>query len=380
MPRVSVIMSVYNNVRELPRAMHSLFHQTFHDVEVVAIDDGSTDGSSDLLDHYAAQDSRIRVIHQLNSGLGPALHRACLAASGEYLARQDADDMSAPTRFERQVAYMDRHPDVAVCGTWTWFIHPEKGPKSSWEIPDDHQLLLKLLESGANPLIHGSVMIRRAVYDHEGVGYRFRRFCEEFDLWLRLSAFGKLASLPSVEYLYWVSVGGMSYGNIVSCGKLKELALRLHREQKSTGAEISDWRREEAAILSTTINEDDFDMRQTAAMYIRGLEALRTGDWKEFRHGMAKAAAGRGPLAAKAKLRLRVAWMAPLLRMAYRFRDARGHGKFIKDLARGTPLPAYAVCHASVSSLSASGKIYRGGEGKTDILSRSKDDEQRDVT
>lgn len=343
MPRVSVIISVYNNYRELPRAMRSLFYQTFQDFEVIAVDDGSIDGSGELLDGYAAQDPRVRVIHQENTGLGPALHRACLAAQGEYLARQDADDVSAPTRLERQVEYMDRHGYVVVCGTWAWIMDAKKGPVYAWEVPDDSQLLLNILESGSNPLIHGSVLIRKSAYDKEGQGYRLRGISEDYDLWLRLSNFGRLGSLRSVEYLYWVSVTGISYGSILSRGKTGALCLRLHKERQKFGREVTDWRQQEEVVLASLPHEDDPILRQTAASYARGVEALRAGQWSDFRKHMALVAGGQGPFAAKARWRLRLVWMAPLLRWLYRRQDAKGAWRFVRHLDPDTPLPAYAI-------------------------------------
>jgi glycosyltransferase involved in cell wall biosynthesis len=341
MPCVSVIISVYDNCRELPRAMDSLLSQTFQDFEVIAMDDGSTDGSGALLDGYAAQDSRVRVIHQENSGLGPALQRACLTARGQYLARQDADDVSAPTRLERQVAYMDCHNDVVVCGTWAWIIDSERGPLHAWEVPDDGRLLTKILESGSNPLIHGSVMIRKAAYDKEGQGYRLRGISEEYDLWLRLSDFGRLGILPSVEYLYWMSVSGISYGGVLTRGKLRDLCLQLHAERKKFGCERTDWRQQEDMILASVPIEPDPVVRQTIASYARGVEALRAAQWSDFRGHMARAARGQGTFAAKAKWRLRLAWIAPFIRWLYRRRDAKGVRPFVRFLEPNTPLPTY---------------------------------------
>src|SRR5450759_3347110 len=108
MPTVSVLFPVYNAVSDLARALRSLLNQTYQDFEVIAIDDGSTDGSGELLDKFECEDTRLRVIHQPNAGaLGKVLNRAADLAKGKYLARQDADDASHPSRLEEQVHYLD---------------------------------------------------------------------------------------------------------------------------------------------------------------------------------------------------------------------------------------------------------------------------------
>ena len=165
MPLISVLLPVYNAANDLPRAVNSLLHQTLQDFEVIAIDDGSTDGSGDLLDRYAHADPRIRVFHQENAGaLGKVLNRAAELARGKFLARQDADDASEPSRLENQVAYLEGHQNTGLCGTWAWFIDTNLGPLFSLELPDNHTLLSHYLNKGLNPFVHGSLMLRAEVF------------------------------------------------------------------------------------------------------------------------------------------------------------------------------------------------------------------------
>src|SRR5437016_5309467 len=111
-PLISVVLSVRNGARDLLRAIDCILAQTFADFEFIAINNGSTDETPAILD--AVTDPRMRVIHQHDMGLAAALNRGVALARGRYVARQDHDDWSAPTRFEKQVAFMEANPACAL--------------------------------------------------------------------------------------------------------------------------------------------------------------------------------------------------------------------------------------------------------------------------
>ena len=108
-PRMSVIMTVYNDARFVTDAIESVLRQTAGDFEFVIVDDGSTDRTPDILGHFT--DSRVRLFRQENAGVAAALNRAVAEAVGEILVRQDADDESLPSRFATQLAFLDAHTD-----------------------------------------------------------------------------------------------------------------------------------------------------------------------------------------------------------------------------------------------------------------------------
>jgi glycosyltransferase involved in cell wall biosynthesis len=117
MPRVSVLMAVYNNEATLDDAVASVQSQTYADWEFIICDDASTDSSFERLSRYAQEDPRISVIrNDRNRGLAYSLNRCLEAACGEYLARQDGDDRSLPERFRRQVDFLEEHPEYAFVG------------------------------------------------------------------------------------------------------------------------------------------------------------------------------------------------------------------------------------------------------------------------
>ena len=129
MPKVTVIMPVFNAGRYLDESVGSLQAQTYQDWELLAIEDGSTDNSLALLEGYAARDPRVRILRNpVNLGLSRTRNRGLDAARGEYLGWLDADDIAAPTRLEKQVRFLDRHPDFGLVGSWVEEIDAESRP------------------------------------------------------------------------------------------------------------------------------------------------------------------------------------------------------------------------------------------------------------
>src|SRR5262245_40553428 len=116
-PIVSVVMPVFNGERYLVEAANSIFRQTHPDFEFIIVDDGSTDGTADLLADLRRQDDRVKVITQPhNLGVAAALNAGCQAARGIFVARMDADDVSLPDRFMEQTSFLNRRPDIALVG------------------------------------------------------------------------------------------------------------------------------------------------------------------------------------------------------------------------------------------------------------------------
>ena len=115
MPDVSVILAVRNGGSDLPKAMETIFAQTFVNFELVVIDNGSTDGTAAYL--KTIKDPRLRVFDHAEPGLAGALNYGIAKARGRYIARQDHDDWALPTRIERQVEFLNAHPDHALVGT-----------------------------------------------------------------------------------------------------------------------------------------------------------------------------------------------------------------------------------------------------------------------
>jgi len=210
-PRISVVMPLRNAARWLRDALDGLYAQTFTDFEILAIDDGSHDGTRRML--RAERDPRLKILETVGTGIAGALNAGLAAAAGDLIARQDGDDRSHPARFEAQVAALDRSPELSVLATcadfmddsgaplsnqWTGIVRSEQDPATT---PAQLRALLPLTCC----LVHGSVMMRTAVVRGAG-GYR-RAFApaEDYDLWLRLLSGGhRLAKLPRRLYQYRV--------------------------------------------------------------------------------------------------------------------------------------------------------------------------------
>src|SRR5207245_1926293 len=161
--------------------------QSFNDFELIAIDDGSTDQSAALLADFARSDRRIRLISRANTGIVTSLNQSLDLASGEYVARMDADDIALLSRLARQVAFLDAHPDVAVLGSAITLIDEDGGTIRDVAYPLTPPEVSRFLIEVGCALAHPAVMMRRADVAAVG-GYRAAyRHAEDYDLWLRIS-------------------------------------------------------------------------------------------------------------------------------------------------------------------------------------------------
>jgi glycosyltransferase involved in cell wall biosynthesis len=232
-PRVSVVMGVFNAGAALEAGLQSLLAQTGVDVEIIAVDDGSRDGSGTLLDEWAMRDARLRVFHQENLGLTAALRRGCNAARGEFIARHDADDVSLPGRLETQVHYLDTHSEIPLVSCWTRFVGPhdeELFVVAPSETPTEARRRLRAREVGSiRGLVHGSAMFRRTHYLRVG-GYREAFWlAQDLDLWLRLTdpeAAG-VYFVPEILYVARFSPSSLSFRHNAEQVALAHIAVRL---------------------------------------------------------------------------------------------------------------------------------------------------------
>jgi glycosyltransferase involved in cell wall biosynthesis len=196
-------MPCYNAAETLSEALESLAGQSFENFEVVAVDDGSTDATSDLLAEWAAQDPRWRTLSLPHRGLIAALNAGLQACRARYVARMDTDDRAHPERLARQSAYLDKHPEVAVVSCLVAGF-PEGQVRKGFEI---YIQWLNSLVSDADirreifvesPLPHPSVTFRKAWVAQVG-GYQEHGWAEDYDLWLRLYLAGAhFAKIPEV--------------------------------------------------------------------------------------------------------------------------------------------------------------------------------------
>ncbi len=202
MARVSIIMGAYNCTATLPEALDSLLGQTFQDWELLLCDDGSTDGTLAVAEEYARRDARVRVLRNgENLGLNRTLNRCLAGARGEYVARMDGDDVSLPERLEKEVAFLDAHPEFALVST-AMAMFDEGGVWGEKQVIPEPQIDDFCLHTPF--FVHAAAMIRREAFCSVG-GYSESKWLlrvEDCHLWFKLYARGfRGANLPEVLYL-----------------------------------------------------------------------------------------------------------------------------------------------------------------------------------
>jgi glycosyltransferase involved in cell wall biosynthesis len=205
MPLVSILLPCYNAEKTLAEALESIANQTLSDYEVVAVDDGSTDGTLHLLEDWARRDGRIRVISGAHGGILAALNAGLAACRAEYVARMDADDRSHPERLAEQAAYLDKHPEVTVVSCLVRGFPAEQVREGfriymEWlnSLVTDEEIKREIFVE--SPIAHPSAVFRKAEVERVG-GYQECIWPEDYDLWLRLYlAGGQFAKVPRILY------------------------------------------------------------------------------------------------------------------------------------------------------------------------------------
>ena len=211
-PSVSVLLPAYNTTDTVRQAVASLQRQTLADFEVVAVDDGSTDGTGAILDDLSSADPRVRPIHLPHSGLIPALNAGIEQCRAELIARMDADDVSHPERLRLQVEYMHAHPGISVGGCLVRSF-PRNAIREGFLRYEAWLNSLTTHEEIArdifveSPLAHPSVMMRASDLRDLG-GYRDMGWPEDYDLWLRFFMAGKRFGKVPRTLLFWRETPG----------------------------------------------------------------------------------------------------------------------------------------------------------------------------
>lgn len=189
MPKVSVLMGVYNNEKTVAKSIDSIIAQTFTDWELIICDDGSKDDTCSIVESYALKDKRICLLcNERNYGLSYTLNRCIEKAKGEYCARMDGDDVCDETRFQKQVKFLDENEQYGFVST-TMTRFDEKGIYQVPELRESYSPSKSDFVKGS-PFCHAPVMIRKSAYDLVN-GYRVMKETlgvEDYDLWFRLYA------------------------------------------------------------------------------------------------------------------------------------------------------------------------------------------------
>ena len=237
-PEVSVIMSVYNGEKYLGEAIDSILNQTFTDFEFIIVDDGSIDRSADIIRSY--KDSRIKLIQQENRGASCGRNRGIQESKGEYIACMDADDISLPQRLEKQVDFLEKHPDIGIVGTWA-IMMTEKGEDIYIaEIPQNDLELRELLAK-TSPFFHSSVVFRRTLFDSCGpYPEDFKRASvEDWILWHQFATGTKLANIGEPLFRYRIRLTGAINRTKNEVKKLRTIVYRYLKNGRISPEDVS---------------------------------------------------------------------------------------------------------------------------------------------
>lgn len=223
-PKVTVLMPVYNGEKYLLEAIDSILNQTFTDFEFLIINDGSTDGSREIIESFS--DHRIVLVNQENIGLTNSLNKGIDMAIGEYIARMDCDDISLPLRLEKQVGFMDAHPEIGVCGSWILVFSGKSRHVQRYPTTSDEIKCFMFYNTG---VAHPSVMIRREVFLKNGLYYDSSfAHAQDYELWIRAFHYTNFANIPKVLLHYRISPTSVS---IVFAESQMESASRVRERQ-----------------------------------------------------------------------------------------------------------------------------------------------------
>lgn len=183
-PEITVLMSVYNDKKYLSESVESILNQTFENFEFLIIDDASTDGSKDLLEEYAKEDSRIKLIcNKNNKGLSYNLAEGTSLAKAPWIARMDADDISVKDRLAIQIQYVKEHPSIDIVGSYVIDIDDEGNELELRKVPTTHEKIANLIWTC--PFIHPTVLFKKESIIKAGSYDRNLRRRQDYDLWFR---------------------------------------------------------------------------------------------------------------------------------------------------------------------------------------------------
>ena len=252
-PLISILLPIYNAEAFLEKTLSSLTSQTFTNFELIAINDGSTDGSLKIIEEIAKTDPRIFIYNQPNSGLIETLNRGLKLANCELIARADADDIYHPERLELQYRRMNERPEIVLLGARTVKIdskgrtlYQEFQPTIKSDILDD-------LAGGFGVIPHPVAMYRKSAVIQAG-GYSPKaKYCEDVDLWTRLSEIGEIANLS--EHLVYYRVHSESICSLhwkEQRENIKKIATKWQKSRNKEVSENSIWNRppQNAVVLA----------------------------------------------------------------------------------------------------------------------------------
>ena len=209
MPKVSVLLPVHNGDKYLPKSIQSVLIQSFADLEVLILNDDSTDNSLKIINQFAVLDKRIKAIDfKKHIGLVRILNEGIKKAQGLYLARIDSDDeWSDVDKIKKQVEFMEKNPDYALVGTNALVINEKGDIIGKIVYPEKNEVIRRKILI-KNQFLHSSVMFRKKVAKKCGLYDQEEKYVEDYGLWLRIGQYYKFANLPFYGLKYRLNPQG----------------------------------------------------------------------------------------------------------------------------------------------------------------------------
>jgi glycosyltransferase involved in cell wall biosynthesis len=232
-PDISVVLCIYNGEKYLSQAVDSILLQDFSNFELLLIDDGSSDGSLDIIQRYASQDSRCKVFTGPNQGLIGSRNMGVLQARADIIALMDADDICLPHRFSVQLNYLRAHPDCVAVGSQVLLVDPEDQPIAPFLIGTTHKAIYEASIAGrGGAIINPSVMIRKLAFIQVGMYSKEYLHAEDLDMLLRLGEVGTLANVPEtlLRYRQHMSSIGYQHAQIQQASAIKAAQAACERQ------------------------------------------------------------------------------------------------------------------------------------------------------
>ncbi len=311
-PKISVIMPVYNAEKYLSKSITSVLSQTFADFEFIIIDDASSDASGAIIEKFQGQDKRLKIIkNRQNLGVAACLNLGLSSAQGQYIARQDADDISLPDRLQKQYEYLEKNKHIFLLGSAAIIIDEQGRPLGLMAKKDNYRRLKKILKK-TNSIIHPSIMFRQ----EKNIFYNPQaRWCEDFELYQRLLKQGKnLTNLsqPLIKYrIYKQSISSKK-------GAEQELIMEAVKKWQQTSKETELFSRPPS--LDRRLSQNQFKNQQMF-FYQRMVKFyLKIGNYRQAKkHYAAYTASAAGKKTTKIILFLfvRLPWLYRLYRKLF---------------------------------------------------------------
>ncbi|MEO5690812.1 MAG: glycosyltransferase [Candidatus Saccharimonadales bacterium] len=218
-PLVSVIIPAYNAESYIKIAIDSIQDQTYKNLEIIVIDDKSTDNTLSIANQLAEKDERIKLIkNTTNIGIGGNRNKGIEKSNGDYICWQDADDISRPDRIQNQVDYLESHPEVGMVGGFITFFEDEHEGKTRRYAEDDQTLRYNIFKY--NPVAQPACMVRRACYERVGLYDSSLRVSEDLDMIFRIGEKFKFGNIQEVVIKYRQTSGSLTSSNLKEMEKV----------------------------------------------------------------------------------------------------------------------------------------------------------------